>query len=337
MNGEPADFFLEVHDLDLALCVAADGRLVGMEAVLLQIGQRPFAIEALEGEMAPLAAEDAGKDLHGTTHEHGGIAALGLHAECGKRLDDVFGLVGVLVVDAHVGECQALQGDYRLMADVRDYVPLLGFDQVRLDHPGTADGEDVGGLGVVGEVVEADAAGRHELELRERPGEILQHVDAAGSFGGEELQYGEVARKTLLDVAGSADAGNDGDLVFNAPVHDGRVEAGGDNVGGTGGDGLLRQFYVDDRSSSDQHFGELRGDPFDGFFRRVGSERDFCAGEAAFDQGSGKPFRLAGVVDLYYGDEADPVDFLKKIFVHETLSFSESLYGRRCPFQCKPV
>lgn len=320
MHSETADLFLEIDDLDLSLRVTADGGFVGMEAVLLQIRQSAFAVKTLEGEMPALAAEDTGQDFYDTTHEDGRVSPFGLHSESGKGFDDIFRLVGVLIVDAHMGEAQTLQGHYRFATDVRDRVPLLGFDQVSLDHPGAADGKDVGSLCVVGKVIQTDAPGGHELELRKRTREILQHVYTTGSFSGEELQDGKVSRKALLDIARGADAWNHRYLVLYAPIYDGWVETGGDDICGSGGDGLLRQFDIDDGSGSDKHLRIFRSDPFDGLFCRIGSERNFCTGEAALDQGAGKTLGLVRVIDLHYRDQTNLVDFLKEIFVHGTHS-----------------
>ena len=121
----------------------------------------------------------------------------------------------------------------------RNRDPGAGLDQLVGAHIAAAAGRNHGSGCILSQILEADAAGGHDLEHGEGSCHGLDLGQAAALLGGEELQHFQAQTVGGMIVGGGGAAGEAGDALFLAVFHDLNVQTGGDDELAAGGNGLV--------------------------------------------------------------------------------------------------
>ena len=156
-----------------------------------------------------------------------------------------------------------------------------------------------------------DAAGRAQLQSRQRAGQALEHRQAAHGGGREQLAYAESARHQGHELAGRGAARDHRDRRLRQRVGQGWRGAGGDQEVGTQFDAALHLFGIEHGAHAHGDVRQFLLQCHQRVQRRRRAQGQFDRAQTAAQQGCRQPARL---VDAVRGDHRQDAGALQQLF-----------------------
>ena len=209
---------------------------------------------------------------------------------------------------------------YSLARETLYLVKFSCLDKRILDHEAAAACNYLREFQICEDICSVDAARGHEFQLAVRCGNSLEHSEAAGSFGREELDHIKSQLHSLLHFTAGRTAGNYGITVCNAVLYDSRIESGADDEFGTCPDGAVCLLGCENRARADEHIGISLCHACDGFCRSICTEGNFRERKSACDERLCQRLGIIGIFYFYYGNYAEKPYFFQDIIHFESSS-----------------